>query len=83
MAAVLEQRHDILEAIYRRRAVRAYTAQTPSEALVRSLLDAAVHAPTAMHTDGDGRITVEGWRGDYTATAAGTTAGTSTSFSVA
>ena len=51
MAAVLEQRHDILEAIYRRRAVRAYTAQTPSEALVRSLLDAAVHAPTAMHTE--------------------------------
>jgi nitroreductase len=37
-----------LEAIYHRRAVRDYAPQPIEKAVIRSLLDAAVHAPTAM-----------------------------------
>jgi nitroreductase len=42
---------DAMEAIYRRRAVRDYTPETIDQVTVRSLLDAAVHAPTAMHEE--------------------------------
>jgi nitroreductase len=38
----------VLDAIYHRRSVRNYLPQSIDLALVRSLLDAAVHAPTAM-----------------------------------
>jgi nitroreductase len=38
-----------LDAIYRRRATRAFTKQPVDEATVRELLRAAVHAPTAIH----------------------------------
>ena len=51
MEPVLEERQDILQAIYHRRAVRAYTAQRPDDDVIRNLLDAAVQAPTAMHTE--------------------------------
>lgn len=51
MATVMEARHGILEAIYHRRAVRAYTAEQPAEDDVRELLNAAVQAPTAMHAE--------------------------------
>ena len=34
-----------------RRSVRAFTAQTLDESTIRALLDAAVQAPTAMHTE--------------------------------
>lgn len=40
-----------LDAIYQRRAVRSYLPDTVDEATIRRLLDAAVHAPTAMHTE--------------------------------
>jgi len=40
-----------LDAIYRRRATRSYTAAPVDEATVRELLRAAVHAPTAMHLE--------------------------------
>jgi nitroreductase len=40
-----------LDAIFLRRSVRAYTPQPVDEATVRALLDAAVQAPTAMHTE--------------------------------
>ena len=40
-----------LDAIFTRRSVRAYTPQLLDEATVRSLLDAAVQAPTAMHAE--------------------------------
>ena len=40
-----------LDAIFMRRSVRAYTAQSLDEPTVRALLDAAVQAPTAMHTE--------------------------------
>jgi nitroreductase len=40
-----------LDAIFMRRSVRAYTQQTLDDPTVRALLDAAVQAPTAMHTE--------------------------------
>ena len=40
-----------LDAIFMRRSVRAYTEQTLDESTIRALLDAAVQAPTAMHTE--------------------------------
>jgi nitroreductase len=40
-----------LDAIYRRRAVRAYTGAVPDEATIRKLLEAAVQAPTAVHLE--------------------------------
>jgi nitroreductase len=46
-----ERSRGTLETIYRRRAVRAYTAEQVNESTVRELLDAAVHAPTAMHLE--------------------------------
>ena len=40
-----------LDVIFMRRSVRAYTAQSLDEPTIRALLDAAVQAPTAMHTE--------------------------------
>ena len=42
---------DLLDVIYRRRAVRAYTPDPIDERRLRALLDAAVHAPTAIHQE--------------------------------
>ena len=41
----------VMDAIYHRRAVRNYTPRTIARAVLRKLLDAAVHAPTAMHEE--------------------------------
>ena len=41
----------VMDAIYHRRAVRDYTPQKIDQAVIRTLLDAAVHAPTAMHEE--------------------------------
>jgi nitroreductase len=40
---------DVLEAIYRRRAVRAYTDRKVEERLVRALIEAAIQAPSAVN----------------------------------
>lgn len=40
-----------VEVLYGRRSVRAYTEETIDESTIRTLLDAAVHAPTAMHEE--------------------------------
>jgi len=40
-----------MDAIYHRRAVRNYIPRTIARAVIRKLLDAAVHAPTAMHEE--------------------------------
>jgi nitroreductase len=40
-----------MDAIYHRRAVRDYTPQTIDQAVIGTLLDAAVQAPTAMHEE--------------------------------
>ena len=41
----------LLDVIHQRRSVRAYEERQPSASLVRELLEAAVHAPTAMHRE--------------------------------
>ena len=51
MSTLLEERHDVVQTIYRRRAVRAYTTQRPDDDVIRAILDAAVQAPTAMHAE--------------------------------
>lgn len=45
------ERETTLDSIYHRRAVRHYTPEAVDEQTIRSLLDAAVHAPTAMHME--------------------------------
>ena len=40
---------DIQQAITRRRAVREYTPRPVDEATITRLIDAAVHAPSAIH----------------------------------
>ena len=41
----------MLDFIYRRRSVRSYLPDEVGEPAIRALLDAAVHAPTAMHLE--------------------------------
>ena len=50
-AAKPEVSMSAMDAIYHRRAVRDYTPQTIDQAVIRTLLDAAVQAPTAMHEE--------------------------------
>ena len=42
---------NVLDAIYDRRAVRNYLPQKIDQAIIHTLLNAAVHAPTAMHEE--------------------------------
>ncbi len=41
----------LMDAIYRRRSVRNYTTQPVDRDVIRALIDAAIHAPTAMHEE--------------------------------
>jgi len=41
----------LMDAIYKRRAVRSYTSQKIDKATIQTLLDTAVHAPTAIHEE--------------------------------
>jgi nitroreductase len=41
----------VMDAIYHRRAVRDYTQQKIDKETISTLIDAAVHAPTAMHEE--------------------------------
>lgn len=41
----------VLDAIHRRRAVRSYLSTPVDDEAIQQLLDAAVHAPTAMHAE--------------------------------
>jgi nitroreductase len=50
-AAQPENSMSVMDAIYQRRSVRNYTPGTIDKAAIRTLLDAAVHAPTAMHEE--------------------------------
>src|SRR5512134_1127628 len=51
MSQHLIAEYDVLHAIYKRRAVRAYTPAQPHDSVIRDLLAAAVQAPTAMHAE--------------------------------
>ena len=46
-----ESSMSVMDAIYRRRAVRHYASQPVDADTIRALLDAAVHAPTALHEE--------------------------------
>ena len=50
-AAKPEAPKSVMDAIYHRRAVRNYTPRTIARPVIRKLLGAAVHAPTAMHEE--------------------------------
>jgi nitroreductase len=49
----------VLEAIRERRSVRAYRPGQPADAVILRLLEAAVHAPTAMHAEPWGFVVVQ------------------------
>jgi nitroreductase len=49
--AKLEASMSAMNAIFHRRAVRDYAPQKIDQAVIRILLDAAVHAPTAVHEE--------------------------------
>ena len=49
--AGIEVSMSAMDAIYHRRAVRDYAPEKIDEAVIRKLLDAAVHAPTAIHEE--------------------------------
>jgi nitroreductase len=40
---------DVMTAIYGRRAIRGYAPEKPSEAVIRQIIDAAIHAPSATN----------------------------------
>lgn len=42
---------DVIDAIYNRHAVRDYLAKKVDESVINKLLDAAIHAPTALHEE--------------------------------
>jgi nitroreductase len=52
----------VFEAILARRSVRAYTPQALSRPTIETLLEAAVHAPTAMHEEPWGFVVVQNRR---------------------
>lgn len=45
------QNNTKLDTLYKRRAVRSYLKQRLSNNIIESLIDAAIHAPTAMHQE--------------------------------
>lgn len=49
--AGMEASMSAMDAIYHRRAVRDYAPEKIDESVIRKLLDAAVHAPTAIHEE--------------------------------
>jgi nitroreductase len=51
MATHTERERGTLDTIYHRRAVRSYRPDKLDESTIRTLLEAAVQAPTAMHTE--------------------------------
>jgi nitroreductase len=57
--ATLEQEGAVLQAIYQRRAVRSYQPASLPATTIRTLLDAAVQAPTGMHREPWAFVVVE------------------------
>jgi len=50
-AARPETTMTVIDAIYKRHAIRSFTSHNPDEKAIRFLLEAAVHAPTAMNEE--------------------------------
>ncbi|KTD73751.1 nitroreductase family protein [Legionella tucsonensis] len=50
---------DVMDAIYNRRAVRSYLPQKVDSEIIHQLLDAAVHAPSALHEESRGFVVIQ------------------------
>ncbi|MFT4060068.1 MAG: nitroreductase family protein [Legionella sp.] len=50
---------DVMDAIYNRRAVRNYLSKKVDSAIIRQLLDIAVHAPTALHEESRAFVVIQ------------------------
>jgi len=55
----VEPQHETLATIFQRRAVRSYKPEKLDEATIRTLLEAAVQAPTAMHLEPWGFLVIQ------------------------
>jgi nitroreductase len=58
-AAALNGAMSVMDAIYKRRSVRSFASQDVTPDAVLKLLDAAVHAPTAVHEEPWGFVVVQ------------------------
>lgn len=59
MTEHLVAEYDVLRAIYKRRAVRAYRPEAVPFETIKELLDAAVQAPSAMHREPWGFVVIQ------------------------
>ncbi|VEB34935.1 nitroreductase [Legionella sainthelensi] len=50
---------DIMDAVYHRRAVRNYLSKKVDSEIIHQLLDAAVHAPSALHEESRGFVVIQ------------------------
>ncbi|KTD67618.1 nitroreductase [Legionella santicrucis] len=50
---------DIMDALYNRRAVRHYLSKKVDSEIIHQLLDAAVHAPSALHEESRGFVVIQ------------------------
>ncbi|WP_205635035.1 nitroreductase family protein, partial [Legionella parisiensis] len=50
---------DVIDAIYNRRAVRNYLPQKVDSEIIHQLLDAATHAPSALHEESRGFVVIQ------------------------
>lgn len=50
---------DVIEALYNRRAVRNYLPKKVEPEIIHQLLDAAVHAPSALHEESRGFVIIQ------------------------
>lgn len=57
--AIIEVEMSLYEAILARRSVRSYTTKKLEKGTISSLLEAAIHAPTAMHSEPWGFVVIQ------------------------
>ncbi|KTD70044.1 nitroreductase [Legionella steelei] len=50
---------DVMDAIYNRRAVRSFLPKKVDSEIINQLLDAAVHAPSALHEESRGFVVIQ------------------------
>lgn len=57
--AIHPQKIEVMEAIYNRRAVRNFLPQKVDAAIIECLLDAAIHAPSALHEESRAFVVIQ------------------------
>lgn len=50
---------DVMDALYNRRAVRNYLPKKVDSEIIHHLLDAAIHAPSALHEESRGFVVIQ------------------------